>query len=859
MKKILTPILSLYTVLLFSQYDIKIFVELDTLSNVLEVNQEIEVIQSNNIKEDLIFLLDWNNSFISKQTPLAKSFSEEYNKIFHLAKNKERGFTNIKSIKNGNGDKLNFFRLESNQDVIAVKLDSTSSVVKVEYNIKIPSKKFTGYGYTKSNEYYLQYWHLAPSLKIDRWTFYSNKNLNDIPNSKYNITELEIKIPENYKISTELKQRKNELIKDGYNYSYWESKNLNDPKIYIEKEKTFKKLTGLKNIYSNYFKIIEKIAEDQVKISNAKVVDFLKNELDLSLNHKILLSKTDFKENKIYDLNILNEILEVYPNEFIYELQLLKVLLSKVLDNSLLINPREDYWIKDGIQTYMLIEYVEKKYPNITLAGNLSKYPGLKTLYASKLKYNEKYFLSVSHMDRINNTQSLDTPKDSLLKFNEKIANKHKSGLIFYDILSKNKKDEFSVIIKNTLKSKNQNSVYYFKNELKRKFDYEKSYIDSILKLKTIDHLNYFSKMNKESNNLKSKPLKLKIGKDIEDPDFNHIYITPIVSYKNIYDGINIGAQIHNRSILKKEFNYKFKPLYSVNSKELSGSAIIYKTKNIRNKDLFMINYGLYGNISSYDQNSLAKIYTPFINFNFRESSNLRNNKLNSLNVRFLKISNNGNTDITPEYQIFNVKYMNLKSGVIDHKKWFLDYQISKSFSKISFSYEFRKLFKNNRELNIRSFTGYFISNKNSNNDYFDFSLDRPTDYLYDYNYYGRSENNGFFSQQIIMAEGGFKSKLINPRSNNFISTINLSTTLWKNLLFYVDLGVLNSKINKSFRTVFDSGIRFNIIADYFEIYFPIKSSNGLEIKSPNYNEKIRFLFTFEPDVLLGLFRRKWY
>jgi hypothetical protein len=102
-------------------------------------------------------------------------------------------------------------------------------------------------------------------LKIDRWTFYSNKNLNDIPSSKYNITELEIKIPENYKVSTELKQRKNELIKDGYNYSYWESKNLNDPKIYIEKEKTFKKLTGLKNIYSNYFKIIEKIDEDQLR------------------------------------------------------------------------------------------------------------------------------------------------------------------------------------------------------------------------------------------------------------------------------------------------------------------------------------------------------------------------------------------------------------------------------------------------------------------------------------------------------------------------------------------------------------------------------------------------------------------
>ena len=859
MKKILTPLISLYSLLLFSQYDIKIIAELDTISDVLNVNQEIEIIQSKSVREDLIFLLDWNNSFISKETPLAKSFSEEYNKAFHLAKNKERGFTNIKSIRNGNGDKLNFFRLESNQDVVAIKLDSISSIVKVEYSVKIPSKKFTGYGYTKSKDYYLQYWHLIPSLKIDKWTFYSNKNLNDIPSSKYNITELEIKIPENYKISTELKQSKNEFIKDGFKYSYWQSNKLHDPKIYIEKEKSFKKLNGLKNIYSNYFKNIEKIAEDQVKLSNVKIVDFLKNELDISLNHKILLSKTDFKENKIYDLNILNEILEVYPNEFIYELQLLKILLSKLLDNLLIINPREDYWIKDGIQTYILIEYVQKKYPNITLAGNLSKFPGLKSLYASKLKYNEKYFLSVTHMDRINNTQSLDTPKDSLLKFNEKIANKHKSGLIFYNIVSENKKSDFSEIIKKTLKTKKQNSISFFKNELKRKFNYNKSYIDSILKLKTIDHLNYFAKKNEKPNKSKSKPFKLKLGKDIEDPDFNHIYITPIISYENIYDGVNIGAQIHNRSIFKREFNYKFKPLYSINSKELSGSAIVYRTKNIRNKDLFMINYGLYGNISSYDQNSLAKIYTPFINFNFRESSNLRENKLNSLNLRFLKISNNGNTNITPEYQIFNLKYVSLKSGVINHKKWFLDYQISKSFSKISFSYEFRKLFKSNRELNIRLFTGYFISNKNSSDDYFDFSLDRPTDYLYDYNYYGRSENNGFFSQQIIMAEGGFKSKLTNPSSNNFLSTINISSTLWKNLLLYVDLGVLNTKINNSYRVVYDSGFRFNIIADYFEIYFPIKSSNGLEIERPNYNEKIRFLFTFEPDVLLGLFRRKWY
>jgi hypothetical protein len=109
------------------------------------------------------------------------------------------------------------------------------------------------------------------------------------------------------------------------------------------------------------------------------------------------------------------------------------------------------------------------------------------------------------------------------------------------------------------------------------------------------------------------------------------------------------------------------------------------------------------------------------------------------------------------------------------------------------------------------------------------------------------------------MAEGGFKSKLINSNSNNFISTLNLSSTIWKNLLLYIDMGLLKTSLDDSFRFVYDTGIRLNIITDYFEIYFPIKSSNELELNSSKYNEKIRFLFTFEPDVLLGLFRREWY
>ena len=861
MKKYLVLLISITTLLSFSQHEIKIKVELDTILNILEIDQQILLGELKN-KKDSIYLLDWNNSFNSKNTHLAKSFSEEYKKKFHLAKNKERGFTKIESIKDAYDNDLIYYRLKTNQDVIVVKLDSMNPIIRIKYRLKIPSNKFTGYGYTKSKNYYLQYWHLVPAMKLDAWTFYSNRNLNDIPSSKYNITALEIKTPDNYHVTTELKETKSELsTSNGFKYSFWESKEIYDPKIYIEKERSYTLIEGSNLIFSkNKITKSYSLNKSQLEESAKKVLDFIENELKINYNNKFILSEADYNNNKIYDLNILPKILKLYPEEFVYELQLLKILLSKVLDNSLIINPRKEYWLKDGVQIYTMIRYVEKFYPNISLAGSLSNFPGLKNLYASKLKYNDKYYLGALHMYRINNTQKLNIPKDSLLKFNERIANNYKSGLLLYNLSKKIKKLEFSKIIINTLKLNNENSALFFKNKINKQFDNNNSYLDSLLEIKNIDHLNYYSETKSLKKSLKHKPFKIKLGKDIEDPNFNHVYITPIISYKNIYDGVNLGAEIHNKSIFKKEFNYKFKPLYSTNSKQLSGSAIIFNSKNVRNKDLFLVNYGMYANISSYDQNSLAKIYSPFINFNFRKSTNLRDNKRSSLSARFLKISHKGEIITSPEYQIFNLKYTSLNPGLINHKKWFVDYQLSESFSKISFSYEFRKLYENNRELNVRVFTGYFIhNNNNQSNSYFNYSLDRPTDYLYDYNYYGRSENNGFFSQQIIMAEGGFKSKLINSNSNNFISTLNLSSTIWKNLLLYIDMGLLKTSLDDSFRFVYDTGIRLNIITDYFEIYFPIKSSNELELNSSKYNEKIRFLFTFEPDVLLGLFRRKWY
>ena len=154
-------------------------------------------------------------------------------------------------------------------------------------------------------------------------------------------------------------------------------------------------------------------------------------------------------------------------------------------------------------------------------------------------------------------------------------------------------------------------------------------------------------------------------------------------------------------------------------------------------------------------------------------------------------------------------------------------------------------------------YAGTFLYNT-TNSDYFSFGLDRPTDYLFDYNLFGRSESTGFFSQQYVIAEGGFKSQLEPAYANQWITTLNASYAIWNWVELYGDIGFLKNKHQSEF-FAYDSGVRLNLVPDYFELYFPVYSNNGWEISQPKYNEKIRFIITFSPKTLVTLFTRKWF
>lgn len=921
-------------------------IDIDAKFNVEEksakVVQTIRYQNSSNDTLTTIYLNDWNNSFSTKRTPLANRIAEEYSTKFHFATNDMRGYTNITSIKDKDGKELNHTRLKPHPDVVEVQLSepllpNEYYEIELNYNLRIPDDTFTDYGITSANELNLKYWYITPAVYDGSWHYYSNKNLDDLFVPKADIS-LKLEVPRNYGVYSELSVLET-VPNDSTQTFYFYGKDRVDSKLYINKFPRFNFVQT-----DNFTVITDLESEGIMSVDRAIITDkitrFITEHLGPYPHNYLLVTDIEYKKDPLYGLNQLPKFINPFPGNLQYELKLLKTTLSNYLDNTLLLNPRKDYWLSDGIQIYYLMKYVEENYPDLKLLGTLANFWGIRSFHAADVNFNEQYNLFFMQMARTNLDQPLTMPKDSLLKFNANIAGKYKAGIglkylddfvngdivektiqeylensklelttstdfenllkkntdkdvdwFFEDYVNSRKKIDFRIkdLVKTndsvtfTIKNKRENDVPVSLFLLKDDTIQSKTWIEHIHGSKTLTIprndatklvLNYDNTIPEYNlrDNWKSlkgwffnnKPLQIRLFKDIEDPNYDQVFFMPLVEFKNIYDGFTLGTKVYNKTLLMKNFTYRLMPKYSFNSDAITGNATALYTQHIEDKNLHLITYGLIGAYSSFAKNAFVTKISPSVSFYFRDNSNFRSNKSSYINLRYLNISRTVKDNpllsvIDPDYGVFNIRYVNAHPDLIEYSKFYYDFQVAKKFGKIAVNYEWRKLTERNRQFNLRFFAGTFLYNKTyTNSDYFSFALDRPTDYLFDYNYLGRSENSGIFSQQIIIAEGGFKSKLDTPFANQWMATANMSTTLWRYIEVYGDVGLVK---NRSFDPVFayDSGIRLNLVTDYFELYFPVYSSLGWEIDKPNYSQRIRIKFTIDPEVLLGLFRRKWF
>lgn len=359
-----------------------------------------------------------------------------------------------------------------------------------------------------------------------------------------------------------------------------------------------------------------------------------------------------------------------------------------------------------------------------------------------------------------------------------------------------------------------------------------------------------------------NRKLKFQFFKDLEDPNYNQVFYVPIVNF-NIYDGLTPGIRLYNKTILERPFNYDFSPSYGLKGKKMVGYGRLNYRKYYNENSLYVTNFSMGTSSYQYTENARYTTITPSFSMGWRPED-LRSNKKDYFNLRYVKVHRDPNPvnempieNQNPNYGVLNMRYGSNDNGILNYFSWNIDGQQAQDFTKLSFEIEYRRLFENNRQFNIRFFAGSFIRNE-TKGDFFSFALDRPTDYLFDYGFLGRSEDTGLYSQQIIIAEGGFKSRLDRPFANQWMATTNASVNIYRWVEFYTDFGFVKNKGFKE-RMVYDSGIRLNLVTDYFELYFPLYSNNGWESGQENYAEKIRFVVTLSPKTLLGLFNRKWF
>lgn len=918
--------------LLYSQQNsIHIKSVLDSGKDVLRIEQEIIFHNTSDSILTSIFLHNWANSYRDKKTPLFKRFIEDFKKDLYFAKEKELGSSIIKSM-TVDFESSNFKELNNRADILEIFLNkplSPNSKIKIvaSYIVKIPSARFTNYGKSRTG-YHLRNWYLTPAIYENGWQLMSNLNLDDLYENKTDF-KIDIEVPKGYVIESNLLQHKTEK-QDRKNCYQLVGNNKKDVILGIKKKsqlRTFK--TKTVSIRTDVFseELDFNLTTD---ILNREVL-FLEKHLGKYPYFEIYIDKATQNKNPIFGLNQLPKFLRPFSDTFKWDITIFKALTKRYIENTILLNKRKDHWLLDGIQNYLMIQYIEEFYPEIKLLGNASDSWLLKKFNFSKLKFNDKYPLVYEFTAREFLDQALTTSADSLSNFNRKIVNKYKAGLglrflkgylgerivnktikefyqnnqlkiissaKFKQLLSskttknldwffdeflkttkkidhtieeiKKEKDSISVTVKNKRNTTSPFAIYALKDK-DVKFQKWVSDIDSskTIKFKRGDYdtfvlnyenlypeLNTLDNWKKIDKKLFNKPIKLSFFKDINDPNFNQLFYQPSVNY-NFYNGLILGVNLHNKPLIRRNFEFKVSPYLATKSKTFVGKFSLLYNQFFEKTKIYKIAYGLEGITSDYAPNLSYNSFIPYVNIFFKRKT-LRDATSESFRAKLIHINKEvaANTIQTAQdnYSVVSLSYNYTNPDIIKEFRYRFGAEFGKKFSKAQVDLRFRKLTSSNTQLDFRLFAGTFLNNETSG-DYFSFGLDRSNDYLFELNYLGRSESTGLFSQQYIITEGGFKSVLPTRFANQFMISTNSSIGLWRWVEFYNDVAFLKNK-SKPVYFGYENGIRFNFVHQIFEIYFPIYSNNGWELSQTAYTQKIRFSLSADMRSIYNFFRR---
>ena len=535
-------------------------------------------------------------------------------------------------------------------------------------------------------------------------------------------------------------------------------------------------------------------------------------------------------------------------------------------------NERDHPWMDEGVNTYYDRRYEEWKY------GGTQKYQATQKLANLEQVLVNAY--SKQKLDQPINTHSADFTAVNYL-------------LIAYSKAATWMKELERVVGKQTFDSAMQ--------EYHRQWQFRHPYPEDFQK-----HFENFSRKDLSlhfkqldvsgppaSSKRKLKPAFLYSLKSTDK--FTYINMLPAAGF-NKYDGFMLGAVIHNFNLPPNSFRFIVVPLYATGSKMVNGIGAVnysfFPDKHFQRIELG-VSGARFSSLKGVDS-SFNKIFggftkiVPSLRFTFKNSS-ARSTLEKWIEWKTYFIGERGfnyvkkSTDsifYPTEARVQN-RYLNqLTFNITDYRALYpydvqLQLQQGAGFYRANATANYFYNYANGGGAQVRFFAAKFgyIGSRTTSKE-FETSVYHPKltairgseDYTYSNYFMGRNEAEYFLGQQIMLRDGGLKLRTdlfqdLQGRSDNWVSSINLNTTLPKGLFpvklpvrIFLDVGTYAEAWKKEAATsrfLYVGGLQLSLFKNLLNIYAPLVYSREFRdnLKSVPGENKFFQRLSFSIDI----------
>ncbi|WP_294243206.1 aminopeptidase [uncultured Chryseobacterium sp.] len=901
----------------------------------MNVRQEIVYYNHSGKEMPSLKLLNWVAAYNRRGTSLVYRKLEDRNTDLHFAKPEALGQLLSLQIQNGDAEIPVSSPADENL-ILPLKqplMPGEKTTLQLVYQIRIPDQRFTGYG-TSGQQTALKYFFIVPD-RFDPDNI-SPRNYADIEESvSFNtFWTINFDIPVSYFIESNLQQVQMNSFK-----GYLDS----DPEFLISQNEfpSIKVNTDGINTEVKFGYNLKPEEKQNLEFYLPLHLKFIKEKTG-TLPERIFISekfrsKEDFFGNN--DIRFWKFRFQLFTDAEKTDLDYFGIIAKKVLDESIITDKQDNHWFKNGLKSYLEMQYLQKFYPETKLLGALpeTKIFGIKPLklfHASQVKLTERYGLAYQYIMSQNLDQKIDEKYAVLSNFNDMAISHFETGTLFSYSADKMGYAKFDRLVQDFIRTHTdrQTDPRDFLKELAlndRRTAYLEEFIqhknrvnfqlkrfrkegDSLqirirkntsadipVKLQTEERdgkkRSYWLDMDDEKSKTVSIPafntykitlnddyifpeanyrdnflyakgifsnmrkIKLKLIKDIPNPEFNEIYVNPRVRFNNTYDKFLIGFNFKNQSLFDQKFLYSITPTYSTGTGKLVGSGAVAYSFLPAESIFRSITFGISGSRYHYDYDLAYQKASVYSNINFRK--NPRSTVSRGIGISYNYFERDLNAEMIlkndyDRYNLWSVGYGYSDNQSIHEKSLSVSSQWMEDFQKVTAEGFYRWEFAPRQKLSLRLFAGYFINNKTRNNT-FNYGISRVSDYSFSYNLLGQSATGGILSQQYVLADGGFKS-FIPGTVNKWITSVNVDTSVWKIFHVYADAGVYQNN-GQPTKFIWDSGVKVRVIPDFLEIYFPVQSSLGFEPAFKDYAKRIRYTLVLNLGSIINAARRGWY